>query len=151
MQTPDLEALGSPRSPQPRDYTTQADQEVGEFGPPARSLEGPLTVSNASILDPVTDPLSYLSPRFWVQPSVPRAESIQEACLLRYYVESLAHWVRTCRGEACDVSDGTINPDEESATREIGGGRILDFIRGVSWGACYPKTSTANHLVLETV
>ena len=34
-----------------------------------------------------------LSPRFWTQQSVWPNASIQEACLMRYFVENLAHWV----------------------------------------------------------
>ena len=39
--------------------------------------------------------LQLLSPRLWNQKSVwPRA-SVQEACLMRYFVQNLAHWVRS--------------------------------------------------------
>jgi hypothetical protein len=38
-------------------------------------------------------PYDLLSPRFWTQQSVWPYPSLQEACLMRYFVENLAHWV----------------------------------------------------------
>lgn len=38
-------------------------------------------------------PYDLLSPRFWTLQSVWPYPSLQEACLMRYFVENLAHWV----------------------------------------------------------
>ena len=38
-------------------------------------------------------PFDLLSPRFWTQQSVWPYPTLQEACLMRYFVENLAHWV----------------------------------------------------------
>ncbi len=44
-------------------------------------------------LTPADGPYDLLSPRFWTQQSVWGNASLQEACLMRYFVENLAHWV----------------------------------------------------------
>lgn len=46
-----------------------------------------------AISPPKESPYDLLSPRFWNQQSVWPHPSLQEACLMRYFVENLAHWV----------------------------------------------------------
>lgn len=42
---------------------------------------------------PADTQYDLLSPRFWTQQSVWPHASLLEACLMRYFVENLAHWV----------------------------------------------------------
>jgi hypothetical protein len=46
--------------------------------------------------DSTEGPYDLLSPSFWTQQSVWPYPSLQEACLMRYFVENLAHWVSLC-------------------------------------------------------
>jgi hypothetical protein len=51
---------------------------------------------NVGTSDSAESPYDLLSPRFWTQQSVWPYPSVQEACLMRYFVENLAHWVSLC-------------------------------------------------------
>jgi hypothetical protein len=61
-----------------------------------RVATGDFIVENVGASDSVEAPYDLLSPRFWTQQSVWPYPSLQEACLMRYFVENLAHWVGLC-------------------------------------------------------
>lgn len=52
-----------------------------------------LNSGNVGTSDSGEGPYDLLSPRFWTPQSVWPYPSLQEACLMRYFVENLAHWV----------------------------------------------------------
>ena len=59
----------------------------------ARDGAGDFDAGDVTDLDFVDGPYDLLSPRFWTQQSVWPYPTLQEACLMRYFVENLAHWV----------------------------------------------------------
>ena len=50
-------------------------------------------------LPALNDTTDVLSPRFWNQQAVWPDPTLQEACLVRYFVENLAHWFDLCDPE----------------------------------------------------
>lgn len=60
--------------------TAQSPDPFEHYGTPSANL---------------AQPIEFLSPRFWSQQPVWPHEDVQEACLMRYFVENLAHWVST--------------------------------------------------------
>ena len=57
---------------------------------------GDFSSGNIGLSGSADSPYDLLSPRFWSQQSVWPYPSLQEACLMRYFVENLAHWVSPC-------------------------------------------------------
>jgi hypothetical protein len=61
-----------------------------------RVATGDFIGGNVGASDSAEAPYDLLSPRSWTQQSVWPYPSLQEACLMRYFVENLAHWVSLC-------------------------------------------------------
>ena len=60
----------------------------------ARIAANDFNAGKVSVSNSADGPYDLLSPRFWTQQSVWPYPTLQEACLMRYFVENLAHWVR---------------------------------------------------------
>ena len=76
--------------------TRLSDHQPPDNSPadPGQSAVGSHNFSGTGTgLTPTDGPYDLLSPRFWTQQSVWGNASVQEACLMRYFVENLAHWV----------------------------------------------------------
>ena len=81
--------LGSAR---PSDHG-QAHGTITSLGYSGATGSDNFNATNVDMPNSAEGSYDLLSPRFWTQQSVWPYPSLQEACLMRYYVENFAHWV----------------------------------------------------------